>query len=539
MGILDLPIELLRPIIQDVVLTCGNCGKARHRDRWDNRDVINLARVNTVFEWEVFLILEKHSFLIRNESRPSSQFDLHPEYAIFVSRYVFLRPYPEGAHWNDHFPALINGVVDEIIQLKPRISNTDRVRARYIDILCRKASLHLLVSKRIKDISRRNFKEHLIVAATYIRELSVLVELLCLDTNLSQTYSDYWGYPMKAAVATEDTNLVRSFMLHGATFDHPGWLKDVVRVRNATQLLSIFITQQKLQSVSQTSIRDFANAVIYAVELYKEDVAISLLNTQRDTFGHGSWAYYFRNVLLEACKRGMKELLHLFIEAGAYINGNRWTGVNLRKLITTTCEAGKVGVLQILFEKTKSLKDAIPPSEFILPSAKAGHIEILRFLLDAGGKLDAISAMKLLAHVAPWPPNSDAIWYILNRKAIDLQELLKVEEHVGFGVAHCMMVAAQRGNFELLEALARYGVPLDDHEFYAKAGCPLPIVIAETFGQKRTVGALKELVCAIQLESYGQDQNRKGTKSQEKTVAVLAVPFRNPRRSILNFDDDW
>ncbi|KAJ4359852.1 uncharacterized protein N0V89_000408 [Didymosphaeria variabile] len=458
-----------------------------------------------VFEWEVFLILEQDNFLIANDSRPSSSFDLHPEYAAFIARYVLLRPYQEDARWNDNFPALINEVVDTIIRLRPQ---TAALRTQMITTLCHRSSLHLLVRKPIGDASRRDFKEHLLVAATHLKQLSVLAELLCLQTDLSQTHSDYFGTPVQAAIATNDANLVRRFLLHGAKFEYPGWLKDVVRAPNAPRLLAVFATHQECQSILRTSIRDVTNAIGDAAELGKEDVAMHLLDTQREAFGHGSLAYYLRNPFLSACERGMVQLVPRLIEAAAYAKGHRWTGPPLRKLVTATCAAGQASTLGILLEKTKQLKNAVPVDDFLLPCVRTGTMDTLCVLLDAGATLSAVAAMQLLASIAPWPPMDEAkcgvlqrTCYLLQRKAVHRGELLTVEEHTGFGVAHCMMVAAQRGNFALLEALARFGVPVDDQEFYAKAGCAVPIVAAEAFGREETARKIKLLVVKLGLEA--------------------------------------
>ncbi|KAL1594377.1 hypothetical protein SLS60_010137 [Paraconiothyrium brasiliense] len=517
MGLLELPIELLRPIVRDIV-NCNNPEKWNPGcHKWTNSDVITLARVNTVLEWEVFLILKQNNFLIDNESRPSSSFDLHPEYAAFIARYILLRPYQDGANWNDHFPAFINEVVDTILKLRPQAA---ALRTQMITTLCHRSSLHLLVSKPIGDISRREFREHLLVAATHLKQLSVLAELLCLQTDLSQTHSDYFGTPVQAAITTNDANLVRRFLLHGAKFEYPGWLKDVVRAPDASRLLTAFATQQEGQSVLRTSIRDVTDAIGDAIELGKEDVAIHLLETQCEAFGHGCLAYYLRKPLFSACERGMEKLVPRLIVAAAYIKRDRWTGLPLRKLVTATCTAGQPFTLGILLEKTKELKNAVPVDEFLQPCARKGTMDTLRVLLDAGAKLCAVSAMQLLASIAPWPPMDEAkcdvlqrTCYLLQRKAVDRKELLTVEEQIGFGVAHCMMVAAQRGNFALLEALARFGVPLDDQEFYAKAGCAVPIVAAEAYGREDTARKIKLLVVRLGLEKCAGlwDQKKRST----------------------------
>ncbi|KAL5413637.1 hypothetical protein PMIN06_004255 [Paraphaeosphaeria minitans] len=512
MGLLDLPVELLRPIIRDIVLGPSHSSYRRLKvgcPPWANTDVISLARVNTVLETEVLLILEEARFLITNVTRPSSTFDLHPDYADFIARYVLIRPYSGATPWNAHFPALVDGVVDAIIQLRPQSAP---LRTQMVTTLCRKASLHLLASKTVGDISWRSFNEHLLVAATHLKQLSVLAELLDQNPNLTHIHSDFFGFPVQAAIAADDVNLVRRLLLHGASFEHAVWLKDVVRARHAPRLLSVLTSQKNVIDVLRSSIRYVTDAIADAVELGKEDVAIALLQTQEDASGHGSMSFYLRKAVFEACRKSMHELLVLIIEAGAFVRTSAWTGPSLRHLLVAACKADEPAVLRMLLEKTKGLKTGVPLEDVLVQAMRTGTTNALRVLLDHGVRLSAVRAFKLLASVAPWPAvitstPADATTalhhavFLLEHKAVNLEALLAVEEHTGFGAAHLMMVAAHRGNFTLLEALARFGVPLDDMEFYAKAGCAAPVVAAEAYGREETAAKLRTLVVEKKMEA--------------------------------------
>ncbi|KAF2443274.1 hypothetical protein P171DRAFT_522881 [Karstenula rhodostoma CBS 690.94] len=484
MGLLDLPIELLRPIIREDVRGPDSCSYQKLGlgcPPWANTDVISPARVNrkfypprdeflltrhAVLESEVFGILEEAKCLTTNASRPSSAFDLHPEYPAFIAKYVLLRPYDDVARWNDHFPALVDGVVDAIIQLRRQSAPR---RAHMVTTLCRKAALHLLISKK----------------------LPVIAELLGQNSDLTRTHSDFVGSPVQAAIQANDSNLVCRFLLHGAAFEYPGWLKDIVRAPDAARLLAVLAVNQRVQAVLRTSICDVTEAIACSVERGKEDVAITLLQTQEDAFGHGSMGYYLRKAVLEACTRGMPELLLLLIEAGGFVQTSAWTGPNLRHLLNAG--VSHVGLEGVLVEATKT-----------------GTVGVLRVLLDHGVRLSPVQAMNLLASIAPWSSTDTGVSTssILQRTvflhehiAVDLEALLAVEAYTGFGAAHLMMVAAQRGNFTLLAALARFGVPLDDVGFYARAGCAVPVIAAEAYGWGETAAKLRALAIERERES--------------------------------------
>ncbi|OAG01381.1 uncharacterized protein CC84DRAFT_1167600 [Paraphaeosphaeria sporulosa] len=437
-----------------------------------------------------------------------------------------------------------------------------------VTTLCRKASLHLLVSKKVGDVSRRDFKEHLLVAATHLKELPVIVELLRENPDLNRMHSDFFGFPVHAAIIADDADLVRRLLLHGAAFEHAVWLKDVVRARHAPWLLAVLTSQKKVVDVLCASIRDVTDAIAVAVELEKEDVAIALLRTQEHAFGHGSMSFYLRKAVSEACKKGMQKLLLLLIEAGAFAKTRAWTGPSLRHLLVAACKADEPAVLRMLLEKTKELKTCVPLEDVLVQAVRTGTVDALRVLLDHGVRLSAVRAFKLLASVAPWPAVStptltDATTalhhavFLLEHKAVNLEALLAVEEHTGFGAAHLMIIAAQTGNTTLVSALAQFGVPLDDVEFYAKSGCAVPIAAAESYGRNETAAKLKALVVERAVVEMGRETEqavvriRKGRKrmdeehpasNQDIDLSVfLATPITCKNRSRVELDDadDW
>lgn len=400
-----------------------------------------------------------------------------------------------------------------------------------VTTLCRKAALHLLVRKTVGAISRRDFSEHLLVAATLLGQLPVLAGLLAQNTDLGRVHSDFFGSPVQAAIQIDDANLVRRFLLHGAAFEYRGWLTDVVRAPHASRLLAVLASHKKVQAVLRTSIRDVTDAIACAVERDKQDVAIVLLRTQEAAFGHGCMGYYLRKAVLEACTRGMVALLLLLIEAGGFARSSRWTGPNLRYLLVATCSAGQAGSLRVLLEQTRRVQSEVLEG-VLVEAAKTGTPGVLRVLLDHGVRLSSVEAFKLLASVAPWgSAESDSstssvlqrIVFLLEHKAVTLEALLAVEAHTGFGAAHLMMVAAQRGNFALLAALTRFGVPLDDCEFYAKAGCAVPVVAAEAYGRGETAVKVRVLVAEREIQvGKAVAERDKGMKDDEVVESRLA-----------------
>lgn len=442
-----------------------------------------------------------------NKSRPSHGFANHPEYPDFIARYISTRPYAPSNHWNTHFPVLLNAIVDELVRrrLFPHQSRTTMLTT-----LCKVSPLDHISSKTIgPGFSPYPFEHHLFLAAAHTHHLALISPFLAQTPNLKSVDSEFLGPPLRAAIATHDIALITLFLARGAPIEYPGWLLDVVRVADAPSLLTLLTTRQERQLVLHTSFRDVRAAILLAVELGKEEVAILLLETQREMFTHGSLAYYLRGVLLGACERGMGELVLKVVEAGGYVRGEKWIGPSLKALLGAACKAGRASVLRVLLGRTDGLKDGMKAGDLLLQCAETGTLETLRVLLECGAKLSGVEAMKLLASVAPWPDTVDEdtssvlrrTCYLLEYRAVNIQELLGVEKHTGFGVAHSMVVAAQRGNFALLEALARFGVPVDDVEFYAKAGCPVPLVAAEAYGREETADKIKLLAVELALET--------------------------------------
>ncbi|KAF2686818.1 hypothetical protein K458DRAFT_485967 [Lentithecium fluviatile CBS 122367] len=504
MGILDLPIELLRPIVKDVVLRHGRCGRYRgccmqgFLYEWNNTDMLCLARVNTVFEWEVFMIWHEQRFLIDYRVSLCPVLLAHRDAPEIFARYISRLP-RHYSSWCLHFPALINRIVDIIIQLdRPTGAvNIHAVRDHHIRALCHRANLRSLAYAETGRISRQPFRNHLLLSAICLQKKLIMEELTLLKFDLSDVESEYWSKPLNAAIRSGNAALVRIFIRQEPHFrnDKKNWsyVEDAVRSTNTLEILPMLLRQEGYHGTYET-FHSFERAFKRAIKLDKEQVADMLLDTHRGLFGHGCFGYSLRSALVEACKRDMHRLVPRLIDAGGYLREGRWTGPKLCDLLFTAHEAGHESVVEVLVGKTEILRNRNLKHEYLANAAISGNVIMLQILLDAGATITAIPVMNVLAELAPRPQAVEAVLYLLDR--VTIEELSRAEYCVGFSLADCMMAAAQQGNTKFLIALAYYGVPLEDYDgygFYINADCPPPIVAAKAFKQAETVEALKEI----------------------------------------------
>jgi hypothetical protein len=93
-----------------------------------------------VFEREVFELLTAHRFLTADYSlSPATLRD--PGAPKFLARYVLSQSNATSEEWSSHFPALVNEIVNQIIELEQPNEDAERSRSQYIHILCRRARL--------------------------------------------------------------------------------------------------------------------------------------------------------------------------------------------------------------------------------------------------------------------------------------------------------------------------------------------------------------------------------------------------------------
>jgi hypothetical protein len=508
---------------------CCRCGSQRHGFGVTHFCNLNLARVNSrystryftfiaidilvagVFEREVFALLQRDHFLTKAPT-PDIRKDQKWEnyHSVALARYVLRKPYEANTAPHEHFPALINALVDKVMELEAIDQNTEHVRQRYILTLCCTARKPVIFGHYKKaPQSDSSLLDHVLVAGIYLgRRVVVEKQLHLLDMNATRdsrpATSEFWGQPLLAAIRVENVSLVCRLLDMGIEHNlkdseyGKSCLRAVVRTKRAKEILSLFRWHQNGFLRHESEFR--AAICCYATEVGSLDVTNMVLDFfQANCAGLIPPPYPFgsdmEEALRNACVRGFDDVVIRLLDLGQNVNPDRSIYGQERDLAYLACAAGQASTLDILIKRGARIGWSVEENELITVAVKAGHTKILRTLLDAGEVLRPLQAYRLLDYVAPRPESTECIWYLLHRGGINIKDLIKVTRARRLPFAHIVVSAAIYGNICFIEALARFGVPIDDNDalFYTEQDCVPPIVAATAFRQTAMLEALKEL----------------------------------------------
>ncbi|KAF1849469.1 uncharacterized protein K460DRAFT_404690 [Cucurbitaria berberidis CBS 394.84] len=506
MNLLDFPLELFREILEHTISKCARCGSS-HGVKGSNYFFdLGLARVNRVFEIETFSILEKSLFLIRApksrwRAKDSTWEDYH---SIALARYVIRKPYEANVFPLDHFPALINAVVDKVLELEGIDQNNELVRKRYILTLCRATGRSAIFGQcRTDPYPESLLRDHVLVASIYLSKSVVVEEVLhLLDSNdrtlhMRSAESEFWGRPLLAAVRTENVPLVCRLLdlgvhHHLEDSDHADlYFKAAVHTKRAKEILSLFRWHQHGPLRREDALHD---TIRYSIEVGNLDVANMMLDFHQ-AIPHCSMGSALQAALRIACGQGLDHVVTRLLDLGLNVNGDGYIWNREEDPAYLACAAGHASTLDILIKNGADSHWSMEEHVLMAVAVKAGHTGVLRILVDAGESLHPLQAFSILDQAAPRPQSSECIWYLLQRGTINLKDLIQGARTRGFHFAHIMTSAAIYGNAEFIEAMFRFGIPIDDNEvlFYTNQDCALPIVAATAYRQTTTVETLKQL----------------------------------------------
>ena len=310
--------------------------------------------------------------------------------------------------------------------------------------------------------------------------------------------SELWGRPLHAAIEAESPSLVRLLPLSGAAPEprlrrvRHSCLECAIRSKASSDMVPIFF--ERLLGVSHTE-PDLQSSILLAIKLGKEGIANILLSIYRKRMATFHYPVRYHDdslykALDEACERGMMDtVIHpLDIREKQNLSTNN----DCTELAFIACKHGQERTLEILLQRcVVSLGHTFEHRSMAI-AATSGHVGVIRVLADA------IQAVKILCELAPRPLSSEAVWYLLRCGLINIKDLGGGFRYTATHLAHIMMAAAQHGNVDFIMALARFGTPIDDEEFYKAQDCPLPIIAAMALSQTATVEALLRLGCKEQ-----------------------------------------
>lgn len=455
------------------------------------------------FQAEVFRVLRTQHFLEVAYGQPSDHFRDHKNFATFLARFALTRPYSPYDGIVDHFPAVVNRVLDEIVRAEPLAHDIDRVRSDFMLKLCHITRDQCVTHYIPTDES--TFEDHLLVAAIRLNRMGLVDILLASRKDLSRAMSRFWGTPLVAAISIENVDLLQRLSQLGASWPSSetpmtriAAMESIVRSARAMDIIDILLESNSVSKVCVI----YGDAIRLAMNLDRFDVAMAMLEV-------GCSGYYTLwtipgmersstiRTLFPASKKKQPEIIQKILELYNYFESPRWSNPRRTEISQKACEEGQEVLLQILLEPDRKKFAPHPWLHYVLKATADGRVGLIRILVDEGiipkSRLRNAEALRIFAEAVAHRTSAKVIEYLLEDEVIDLAALREAKTDVGYELVHCVIGAAQRGNFELLKVVALRGFSLDDEEYYARADCPLPILAAKAFRQTAAVDALLRL----------------------------------------------
>lgn len=451
-----------------------------------------MPTIAAIFEREIFTSMAEYEDFAEADLVDPIRFreDDWDDFTIEVfGRFIVRRPYLLETSFSRSFPAVVNKVVDEILELEGKDVEDRSLRIRYLKTLCRCAYDSSVDSTLSYEAYEDN---HVLIAAIYLGKIEIFDHILARRKRpLTNFHSKFWGRLLHAATRTGNLQLIFRVLPQGVRPDNVT-LEAAICSDNAEELVPILLEARRQEHYPLR--RQF----VLAMELQKQDVAHILLD-----FYMGDTRYFiisspfFSNLivelLVESFKASMDEvvfrLLRLWDGAHAWWEDKR----HHSKLAFEACNYGHGHILQMLIERGARINGQMYEHPVFMAAVKGADVRCIKALLDAGEMLNDVQAVKALREAAPRPRSSEVVWFLLHRGAIKISQLDKGFTVTGTHTAHLITAAVQYGNIEFVKALVHYGVPVNNEDFYAQQDCPSPRVTAIAFRQTKMIEALKAL----------------------------------------------
>ncbi|KAJ4293370.1 hypothetical protein N0V90_008652 [Kalmusia sp. IMI 367209] len=502
MSILQLPIELFRQIIDEVAFPYGSNSR-KGPGRIQSPDIINLVLAHSAFANEISTLLEESNFLAEDDEHLPPGFFQHPNKTLFLARFVLTRPYEYREDNKVLFPCLINNIIDRIMELERPLADVEKHRARFVTVLCRNVKEECLTWKR--TVAKRPFTDHLLVAAVYLGKFGLVNRLMLQKSDPLDIHSEYWGHLINAAIQIENLSLIKCLIQletkQKSNDRDASFQQNTDRTSKAFDVVNLLLEQtRKHERVVEWR---HGISLCLAIELDRFDVANKLINTYYGHIRRSVQEEPLFKALCMADDKGLRGLVRLILRKERYFYHASWNGRKHElaskrdKLIHVACKEGLETVLSCLLEPHFE-SEISKGFDYVVTATIAGRIGIIHVLWDTNFlseilPLEIEESLKILTEAAPRPQSTEIVFFLLEYKVIKLSRLHPVRSEANFQLVHCITGAAQRGNIGFLKAVAHYGIPLDDEEYYAYVDCPLPIIAAKAFRQTDTVETLLSL----------------------------------------------
>ncbi|KAI0484415.1 ankyrin repeat-containing domain protein [Xylariaceae sp. FL0804] len=528
--LLDLPLELIRPIIYNAVTATELCYS------------IKIRQVNKLFDDEVMLVIENEELLRFSAGgkvlRPTTRGIARVLQSDFMATYLLRRPHQQYP-WNTNISSFLNALVDRLLALDD-IPLDSHARYPILLALCRVA---------------RQKAHHITIVPFLFMSQEAWQEMPSFDYSLLQAQI-ITGRPVLDCHEYKriiDENLRLNSYVLGTFLNSAIWGKQYALARHILQESRIRHSYYPIAAVSQTLQAailnddlqmvqlllepawrypavgpDFETTLTLAIRLGRSSIAEFLLNRA----GNEPMYHVSHDGLREACFNGDIRLVRHILDRhdDICLDSDQICASNCRNYpdffgdwratpVEVAAKQGHGEILELLIAKGANpygLRyspdftdiEAVDPKQAgsFCCAACGGHTGIAKILQSNGVTL----------HPEQWKPvircaiefgHVDFLRFFVLGGSVDIENFLRHHMSV---VQELMAMFSRYGNAEAIRLFAEKGTPVDG-PFYSTKRTPMMVALA--FEQRHLIQVLLELgATAVHLE---QAPHRESFESDE------------------------
>ncbi|KAI1770953.1 ankyrin repeat-containing domain protein [Hypoxylon cercidicola] len=549
-GLLDLPPELFRPIIQDVIGyywyigTPWSTKKSKIVSRVKLHEAVSLRLVNKVFDLEVMWDITSRRLLnpeVWHMPRWCRICRLHwhqdsswtwKDSSWFEARYLLTQPRSRGA-WNENITSLLNHLVDEVGRQECRVL-PESDRYRYLHDLCqalwprdanwRAGRHHGMLPWLYPAFSPITSQpiEFLVAAAQIILGMNgpVLRFLDSCGRDTLAAQDEVFGTLLQVAIRARRHEVVRRILDRGVDVNHECHRALETAIDDVGNDYSI--AEIILEPAYGYSVHDlrFEKCVVKSIEARQTRMANFLL----DKAGGDRLNYVAHDGLRHACCNGDIALVRSLLDRYPDIDINSTSFWQSRQTsvapLTLAIKSGNRELLQLLLEKganpwgDPTFSTAVTGNNLqitsmtgskgmvpLISAIERNDTEIIRMLLEAKLQLPpqqwshAIIKANAMGH-------DEVIEFLVNAEVIHFRGCDPKYSRLVPGMVRAF---CQTANIAAIKLFASRGVPLHGTTY---EGGPTPMEIAMRNGFRDVAAALTEcgVVPGVDIQSILQKE---------------------------------
>ena len=200
--------------------------------------------------------------------------------------------------------------------------------------------------------------------------------------------------------------------------------------------------------------------------------------------------FYYYRMLASACHGGNEKILRILMNKYPF---KKFTKTKYQNLINSSCQNGSLSCVKYLFSLLKRFfprcyDTFIQPT--LLFASQFEYLDIIRYLINMGGKIDVIRAVESPLLIALTSDSYDTSQYYLDQlpqiqdEQYDLFYDLIFKKNYSISIIELLLDYSGKTLFEMKEKLSNFAIRYNVHEFFnelTKSSISLDFIRVELF----------------------------------------------------------